>query len=96
MVDAAIREACASVTSFISQLSSSSSILTLTKVFASPTCWPGFQNDNFFPNNKFSVWSHVMKSPTPTIVGEGCVGQKRPVPANGPAGTDLTQYGKIM
>jgi len=36
-------------------------VLTLTKVFASPTCWPGFQNDNFFPNNKFSVWSHVMK-----------------------------------
>jgi len=39
----------------------STDILTLTKVFASPTCWPGFQNDNFFPNNKFSVWSHVMK-----------------------------------
>ena len=27
-------------------------------------------------------------SPTPTVVGEGCVGQKRPVPADGPAGTD--------
>jgi len=38
-----------------------SRILTLTKVFASPTCWPVFQNDNFFPNNKFFVWSHVMK-----------------------------------
>ena len=36
-------------------------LLTLTKVFASPTCWPVFQNDNFFPNNKFSVLSHVKK-----------------------------------
>ena len=26
-----------------------------------PTSWPVFQNDDFFPNNKFSVWPHVMK-----------------------------------
>ena len=38
----------------------------------------------------------LLRSPTPTVVGEGCVGQKHPVPANGPAGMDLTQYGKIM
>ena len=38
----------------------------------------------------------IDQSPTPTVVGEGCVGQKRSVPANGPAGTDLTQYGKFM
>ena len=26
-----------------------------------PSSWPVFQNDDFLPNNTFSVWSHVMK-----------------------------------
>ena len=43
-----------------------------------------------------SISALTLLSPTPTVVGEGCVGQKRPVPANGPAGMDLTQYGKVM
>ena len=30
----------------------------------------------------------VSSSPTPTVVGEGCVGQKRSVPEDGPSGTE--------
>ena len=26
-----------------------------------PLSWPVFQNDNFFPNNNYSVWPHVIK-----------------------------------
>ena len=34
-------------------------------------------------------------SPTPTVVGEGCVGQKRSVPEDGPSGTEsITRYGR--
>jgi len=27
-----------------------------------PISWLVFQNDDFFPNNKFSVWPHVMSN----------------------------------
>ena len=37
----------------------------------------------------------VSSSPTPTVVGEGCVGQKRSVPEDGPSGTEsITRYGR--
>ena len=48
--------------------------------------WRALLSQTFVKGKLMKVSSP--ESPTPTVVGEGCVGQKRPVPANGPAGTD--------